>query len=246
MEASSLTPSFERWVFAKLGGWTPWFFSSKGGRSFRSFSRWRGGRTQAGSDDAAARFFLNARSKGGAKDDAACPCETRRSNGRAKHAPSQSAPRKTPLQRARKARSLPVGAWKDAASNGRAKHAPSQSAPGKTPLPTGAQSTLPPSRRLERRRFQRARKARPLPVGAWKDAAPTGAQSTLPPSRRLERRRSNGRAKHAPSQSAPRKTPLQRARKARSLPVGAWKDAAPRLSQSATQKVAARLEGRHP
>ena len=34
-----MSPSFERWVKSKLGGWTSWFFSSKGGRSFRSFSR---------------------------------------------------------------------------------------------------------------------------------------------------------------------------------------------------------------
>ena len=37
--ATSLSPSFERWMKSKLGGWTSWFFSSKGGRSFRSFSR---------------------------------------------------------------------------------------------------------------------------------------------------------------------------------------------------------------
>ena len=37
--ATSLSPSFERWVNSKLGGWTSWFFSSTGGRSFRSFSR---------------------------------------------------------------------------------------------------------------------------------------------------------------------------------------------------------------
>ena len=35
--ATSLSPSFERWVKSKLGGRMSWFFSSKGGRSFRSF-----------------------------------------------------------------------------------------------------------------------------------------------------------------------------------------------------------------
>ena len=45
--ASFLAPSFERWGNSKLGGGTSWFFSSKKGRSFRSFLRW-GVRTNAG------------------------------------------------------------------------------------------------------------------------------------------------------------------------------------------------------
>ena len=33
-----MAPSCERWVASKLGGWTSWFFSSRGRRFFRSFS----------------------------------------------------------------------------------------------------------------------------------------------------------------------------------------------------------------
>ena len=46
--ASFLAPSFERWVKSLVGGWTSWFFFSKGGRSFRSFSRSVGVMTNTG------------------------------------------------------------------------------------------------------------------------------------------------------------------------------------------------------